>query len=155
MPQLRGRLLWLTAIVVAFAVALALWRPPAADAYVGPYPNLLSRTWYGPALLLLIPVSMYWESLAVTRKSLRIISCVLSVAAFLKAREDTRFYLHPPYRALPGRVSGQYSRPQEAIHSAGVLPRDRGLKPTRAMLAMALEPRWEILGAASMNGTQE
>jgi hypothetical protein len=95
---LRSRLLWLALNVIVFGVVLALWRPPPADGYVGPYPNVLNRTWYGPALLLLIPTSMYWVSLAAQRRSFRIIGRVVSVTVFLiavivvlKARENTMY----------------------------------------------------------------
>lgn len=82
--KLRFRLVWLALSVVVLVIAFSAWQPPKADAFLRT-PSVLNKTWYGPALLLSVPAFMCWASLAVPSKPLRLVGCMLSLAAFLAA----------------------------------------------------------------------
>jgi hypothetical protein len=99
--KLKSRLFWLALNVVVLVIVFNAWQPPRADAFLRT-PTVLNSTWYGPALLLLLPVLMYWVSLAVTIRSIRIIGCVVFAAAFLvgifvviDSRQTPGFPLNP------------------------------------------------------------
>lgn len=85
MVQLKARLFWLTFNAVLLIIVLSIWEPPRADGFVGMFPTVLNSTWYGPVLLLMLPVLMFWASLAVSARSLRIGGVVISIAALLVA----------------------------------------------------------------------
>lgn len=48
-----------------------------------PTPNLLANTWYGPALVISVPIALGWFSLGLQRRGLRVLSLSLSVLLLL------------------------------------------------------------------------
>lgn len=97
--KLKLRLLLLALDVFALVVVFITWRPPKADAWIRE-PTVLNETWYGPALLILAPVLLYWASRAIPIRALRTAGLWLAVAALLVA-----LYVVNDHRTFHGMVS--------------------------------------------------
>lgn len=85
LTAMRGRalaFLVITGIVVTWMVN---YEQAAQHAYTYPRPNFLGSTWYGPLLVLLIPLTLGWMSAAAQRRGARVLGWVCSVLVFLIA----------------------------------------------------------------------
>ena len=72
------------AFVIVTVVVLAVWmRYENTGSY--PYRNFVGSTWYGPWLLMLIPISLAWLSLAAKTKFQRVLGLGCADFLFLTA----------------------------------------------------------------------
>jgi hypothetical protein len=83
----RARVLGVV-VLVTILVAVFWTKPPGYEDIVVPQPNWLGSTWYGPLLLMAIPVCVAWLSWGARNLFIKVIGLVFSVlltgaAAFL------------------------------------------------------------------------
>lgn len=84
MIPLRWRALVFAVVTIVVLTYMHIWDTAAAKPYhVYPIPNLLGSTWYGPFLVLLIPISLGWFSLGAKRRSARALGMVCTVFALI------------------------------------------------------------------------
>jgi hypothetical protein len=97
--KLKLRLLLLALNILILVVVFITWRPPKADAWIRE-PTVLNETWYGPALLILVPVLLYWTSRAIDIRPIRTAGFWLSLAALMAA-----LYVVNDHRTFHGMFS--------------------------------------------------
>jgi hypothetical protein len=83
----RARVLWVV-VLVTILVAVFWTKPPGYEHIAVPQPNWIGSTWYGPLLLMAIPVCVAWLSWGARSLFIKVIGLVFSVlltgaAAFL------------------------------------------------------------------------
>jgi hypothetical protein len=76
MSTLQRRAIIFTMVTVVAIVGLFSYEP-SRENY--PQPNVLGSTWYGPVLLLLVPVMLGWMSLGAKTRGRRIFGLVLAL----------------------------------------------------------------------------
>lgn len=67
--------------VAATFFAVVTYVPDIDQTY--PTPNILSNTWYGPALVISVPIALGWFSLGLQRRWLRVLALSLSILLLL------------------------------------------------------------------------
>jgi hypothetical protein len=67
MSDMIRRVLIFVLVTLVVLTFLVLWRAPAEHYLIYPPPNVLGSTWYGPVLLLLIPLTLAGLSFGVRR----------------------------------------------------------------------------------------
>lgn len=95
MTTLRRRLILLLCVTVLSLVILFSYKE---NRTLYPYPNVLGSTWYGPALLLSIPIVFAWVAQAFKSRLLRIVG---TVAALLLAATFVHLIIVGYQRARP------------------------------------------------------
>lgn len=67
---LRGRALVFAVVTIVVLTIFYVWESSVVrTGKVYPIPNFLGSTWYGPILLLLIPISLGWLSVGAKRRT--------------------------------------------------------------------------------------
>jgi hypothetical protein len=80
MVSVKHRAMILGVVVLATILVLVFWKkPPGYEDIIVPEPNWIGSTWYGPALLIAIPICLVWLSWGVRNAFIKGIGLVLSV----------------------------------------------------------------------------
>lgn len=81
---LKWRALLFAVVTAAVLTAMYLWETsPHPGSNIYPPPNFLGSTWYGPLLLLLIPLSLGWWSWGAKRVSATVIRLLLTLLVLI------------------------------------------------------------------------
>jgi len=76
------RVVALAVSVAAVAIAFASY-VPADIGRIYPPANIIANTWYGPALILLVPVALGWLAVGIRRRWLRVLTVCLAILLLL------------------------------------------------------------------------
>lgn len=133
--KLKWRLVLLALNVVLLVLVFVTWRPPKAEVWLRE-PSVLNETWYGPALLILVPVLLFWVSRAVAIKPLRTAGYWLSSAAFLIAIYAVVNSRAFPNRGLPFNPDASLERPLKVSNNE---ERAQSSKPRLALGGIVFE----------------
>lgn len=106
--------------LVILVLVFVTWRPPKVEVWLR-QPSVLNETWYGPALLILAPVLLYWVSKAVTVKPLRAAGYLLSITALLMAIYAVVHSREFPNRGLPFNPDARLERSLDRTGSGQAL----------------------------------
>ena len=80
MVSVKYRAMFLGVVVLATTFVMVFWKkPPSYEFMTVPEPNWIGSTWYGPALLVTIPICLAWLSWGVRNRFLKGIGLLLSV----------------------------------------------------------------------------
>ena len=79
---LLTRVIALGVSVAAVAIAFATY-VPADIGRIYPPANIIANTWYGPALILLVPVALGWLAVGIRRRWLRVLTVCLAILLLL------------------------------------------------------------------------
>lgn len=80
---LRYRVAALLGVTMFFVIAYAIYDHFAEPVTLGPEHTLLSDTWFGPYVLLLIPALLGWVSLAARWIWLRVLGLIVALCLFV------------------------------------------------------------------------
>ena len=72
--------MFLGVVVLATMLVMVFWKPPGPELNdLPPEPSWIGSTWYGPALLIAIPICLAWLSWGARNTLVKAIGLVLSV----------------------------------------------------------------------------
>lgn len=79
MVSVKHRAMVLGVVVLATILVMVFWKkPPGYELIAAPEPNWIGSTWYGPALLISIPICLAWLSWGVRNGFIKGLGLVLS-----------------------------------------------------------------------------
>jgi len=90
----------LAAVVIAFATYV-----PADIGRIYPPADIISNTWHGPLLIIMVPLALGWLSLAFKSKWLKVASLTVSVLLLLMCL-DWIYIVRDMTGTLPGWLRG-------------------------------------------------
>jgi hypothetical protein len=80
MVSVKHRAMVLGVVVLATILVGVFWGPPGHESSgMPPQPNWIGSTWYGPTLLIAIPICLAWLSWGVRNEFIKGLGLVLSV----------------------------------------------------------------------------
>jgi hypothetical protein len=79
MVSVKVRAIVLGALVLTTIALMVFWEPAGYEIIHAPEPNWIGSTWYGPALLIAIPVCLAWLSWGSRNEFIKGMGLVLSV----------------------------------------------------------------------------
>lgn len=81
--SLKGRAVVFAVVTAVVLATFYLWETsPHPGSNIYPDPDFLGSTWYGPVMLLLIPVSLVWWCLGMRRRNARVLGLILALLGF-------------------------------------------------------------------------